>query len=70
MDDDKKTTPPKLLTRQETRRLLNCHVRTVDYYLKVGKLTRYRDGRGRVGIDPAEVEALITPVPVVASSDR
>jgi hypothetical protein len=59
-----------MIDRKEARKRLGCSQQTVDNYLAKGWLTRYKDGRGRVWIDPAEVERLLTPVPVVVSANR
>jgi hypothetical protein len=59
----------KMITRQQAADRLGRHIRSIDYYMNTGKLTKYRDGFGRVWIDPEELEQLITPVAVV-SSDR
>jgi len=50
--------------------MIDCHLNTVDRYLKNGTLTTYKDGLGRVWVDRHEVETLITPVPVVPCADR
>ena len=36
---------------------------TIRRYIDRGKLRRYRIGERRIGLDPADVEALIQPVP-------
>lgn len=36
---------------------------TIRYYIRVGKLRAWRVGTRRIGLDPAEVEALIRPIP-------
>lgn len=59
-----------MISRKTARERLGCTMQTVDNYLNSGKLTRYKDGRGRVWIDPAEVDRLLTPVPVVVCADR
>lgn len=59
-----------MITRRQAADLLGKHIRSVDYYMNTGKLTKYRDGFGRVWIDRDELEALITPVVAVVSSDR
>jgi hypothetical protein len=61
-----------MISRQQAADRLGKHIRSVDYYLKTRKLTKYRDGFGRVWIDPEEVDLLNRPVaePVaVVSSD-
>lgn len=58
-----------LITRKIARERLGCTMQTVDNYLSSGKLTRYKDGLGRVWIDPDEVERLLTPV-AVSSPNR
>lgn len=59
-----------MIDRKEARKRLGCTMQTVDNYLANGKLTRYKDGRGRVWIDPEEVDQLLTPVRVVVCADR
>lgn len=59
-----------LISRREAADRLGRHIRSIDYYLNTGKLTKYRDGFNRVWIDPAELDALITPVAVVVSANR
>lgn len=63
-------TPDVLITRRQAADLLGVHINSIDYYLNTDKLTRYKDGRGRVGIDPAEVDRLITFLPAVISPDH
>lgn len=48
-----------LVTRSEAAWMLECSSGTVDNYLRVGKLTKYKRGNGRVFIDPAEVRSII-----------
>ena len=60
----------EMISRRQAAAQLGCHIRTIDYYLRVKKITKYRDGRSRIWIDPEELNALITPVPVVESADR
>lgn len=61
-----------MISRQQAADRLGRHIRSIDYYLKTRKLTKYRDGFGRVWIDPAEVDRLSTlvvePVAVVSSN--
>jgi len=52
-------TPDVLISRRDAADRLGCHIRSIDYYLNTRKLTRYKDGRGRVGIDPEELDELI-----------
>lgn len=68
MADTKKLTD--MINRKTARERLGCTMQTVDNYLNSGKLTRYKDGRGRVWIDPDEVDQLLIPVPVVVSAHR
>ena len=58
------------LTRKQAADFIGCHLRTVENYLNTGKLTKHKDGRGRIWIDREEIEALLTPVPVVESANR
>jgi excisionase family DNA binding protein len=57
------------ITRKETAALMGVTVATVDYRVRTGKITEYRDGLGRLRFNRAEIEKLLTPVAVV-SSDR
>jgi hypothetical protein len=70
MTTSKKITPEILIDRRQAAARIGVHIRSIDYYLRVRKLTKYRDGRNRVWIDPEELDALITPVAVVESADR
>lgn len=51
-----------LISRQETADRAQVRLRTVARWLSEGKLTRHTDGRGRVWIDPEELEELLKPV--------
>lgn len=63
-------TPEVLISRRQAADRLGCHIRSIDYYLNTRKLTRYKDGRNRVGIDPAELDRLSTFAPAVISPNR
>jgi len=60
-------TPDVLISRRDAADRLGCHIRSIDYYLNTRKLTRYKDGRGRVGIDPEELDRLTSFTPAVIS---
>jgi excisionase family DNA binding protein len=57
------------ITRKETAAMMGVTVATVDYRVRTGKITEYRDGFGRLRFNRTEIEKLMTPVAVV-SSDR
>lgn len=61
---------PKWITRKQARALIGCSLRTIDHMFTDGRLTKHQDGMGRIWIDPVEVDALITVLPVVGSSNR
>jgi predicted site-specific integrase-resolvase len=63
------TNETEWITRKKTAEILNLSVTSVDYRVKTGKITEYRDGLGRLRFNRAEIEKLLTPVAVV-SSDR
>lgn len=42
----------------------HVHDRTVRRWFREDKLTRHKDGRGRVWVDPEELARLTTPHPV------
>jgi len=44
-------------------------VHTVDYRVRTGKITEYRDGLGRLRFSRKEIEQLLTPV-AVPCADR
>jgi excisionase family DNA binding protein len=75
---DRMTNAKEWITRKETAELMGVTVATVDYRVRTGKITEYRDGLNRLRFNRAEVERLLTPVaqphpagPVaVVSSDR
>lgn len=70
LTDNAQRVPEILLTRRQAADRLGCHIRSIDYYLNVRKLTRYKDGRNRVGIDPAELDRLERFTPAVISADH
>lgn len=64
MTDD---TAPEWVTRAEAAGILDVSISSIDKYMAAEKLTKYRDGRGRVWLDRAEVDALLKRLPVSAS---
>lgn len=63
------TNETEWITRKETAAMMGVTVATVDYRVRTGKITEYRDGFGRLRFNREEIEKLMTPVAVV-SSDR
>jgi hypothetical protein len=61
---------PEWLSRKQVRDRIGCSFRTIDHMFTDGRLTKHRDGMGRIWIDPAEVEALLRVVPDVESATR
>jgi len=57
------------ITRKETAGLMGVTVHTVDYRVRTGKITEYRDGLGRLRFSRKEIEQLLTPV-AVPCADR
>jgi predicted site-specific integrase-resolvase len=55
------TFKPKLMTVAEAMAYLGLSRTTLTRYMDTGLLTRYNIGLCHVGLDPAEVEALIRP---------
>jgi predicted site-specific integrase-resolvase len=47
------------ITRKQASERAGVHVRTIDYWRRTGRLTRYRDGLGHVSVDAAELDALL-----------
>ena len=58
-----------MITKKEACRRAGITYRTLDLWFKSGKLTKYVNGLGHVGVDPDELERLITFIPAVASSN-
>lgn len=58
------------ITKAQAAGRLGVQLRTIDNYLSAGKLTKHKDGLGRVWIDAAECAALLIPVPAVQSANR
>jgi len=56
-----------LITRREAADRASVGLRTVDRWLAEGRLTRHKDGLGRVTISPLELDELTTPRPVSAT---
>lgn len=59
-----------LITKSEAARRAEVTSRTIDNWFYRGWLTKHKNGRGRVGVDPEELHDLITYVPAVPSADR
>jgi hypothetical protein len=59
-----------LISKRDAATRAGVTTRTIDNWFHKGWLTKYRDGRGHVGIDPDQLYDLITYVPAVASADR
>lgn len=59
-----------LITKNEAATRAGVTLRTIDNWFHRGWLTKYENGRGRVGIDPGELDELITYVPAVSSPSR
>lgn len=57
-------TRPARLTLTEAADAIGVHRRTLERYIKAGRLTAYRVGPRLVRVDPDEVEALLVPIPV------
>lgn len=58
------TTPsevPRWVTRSQAAEIANVHVRTVDNMLTDGRLTKHKNGFGRVLIDRFELERHMEP---------
>lgn len=70
LTDNAQRVPEILLTRRQAADRLGCHIRSIDYYLNTEKLTRYKDGRNRVGIDPEELDRLERFTPAVISPNH
>lgn len=50
-----------LLSRRQAHEKTGVPMRTLDHWLANGRLTKYVDGRRRVGIDPDELDRVLTP---------
>lgn len=60
----KKTQPEILISRQQAAARAGVKIRTIDYWRHHRKITTYKDGRGRIWIDPQEIDDLMRPQPV------
>jgi excisionase family DNA binding protein len=49
------------LTRQEAAARARVTDRTVDRWIRTGRLTRHRSATGRVWVDPAELARILEP---------
>jgi hypothetical protein len=58
-----------LIKKSDAARRAGKTERSIDNYLREGKLTKHVNGLGQVRIDAEELEQLLTFVPVVVSSD-
>ena len=56
------------LTIQEAAEMLGVHKRTVRRRIADGTLTGYRVGPHLIRLDPAEVDALLRPIPTAGSA--
>lgn len=56
--------PRKWVTRAQARAIAEVSQRTIDSMLSDGRLTKHKDGFGRIWIDRAELENLMSPLPV------
>lgn len=53
------TKKPKIpISREQAATRAGVGVRTIDYWRRTGKITKYKDGRGRVWIDADEIDHL------------
>lgn len=52
------------ITRIQAADRAGVNVRTVDLWFRSGKLTRHRDGRGRIWVEVEELERMLRPLPV------
>jgi hypothetical protein len=59
-----------LITKNEAATRAEVTLRTIDNWFHRGWLTKHKNARGQVGIDPEELDALITYVPAVSSPSR
>lgn len=55
------TTRERYLTRAEAAARARVDVRTIDRWLRAGRLQRYREGARSVRVDSRELDALTTP---------
>lgn len=55
------------ITRDEARVIAGVSQRTIDSMLADGRLTKNKDGMGRVWIDAAELRSQLTPRPAGAA---
>lgn len=55
---------PVLVTREKAAEILSVSVRTVTRYQKNGYLTTYRDDRGRVRFNEAELKEMVKFTPI------
>jgi excisionase family DNA binding protein len=63
---------PEFITISEAVRRANRNQQTIYRWLRDGNLTRYKvgPGRGYTRINAEELDALLTPTPVAACTDR
>lgn len=56
---------PRWVTRSQAAEIANVHLRTVDNMLTDGRLTKHKNGFGRVLIDRFELERQMGPQDVM-----
>lgn len=59
-----------LITREEAASRLHVDLRTLARYLAIGKLTKYKNGLGRVLVDEDEVAGLLEAKPQPVPAQR
>ena len=64
------TTNDRYITVKEAAVLAGREPQTIRRWFYEGRLTRYRVGPRAIRVRLSELEALITPVPVVESANR
>lgn len=55
------------ITRDQAAARAGVSARTIDYWRRTGKITNYKDGRGKIWLDAEEIDGLseIKPEPLV-----
>ncbi len=57
--------PPRWVRRDEAAEIAGVHVRTIDNMLSDGRLTKHKNGFGRVLVDRFELVRLMGPADAV-----
>lgn len=70
MDHMTTHTPQNLIDKAEAARRAGRGIRTVENWLRDGRLTKHKNGLGQVRVDADELDRLLAFVPVVASVNR